>query len=259
VFDLPPTREPSGGVAATMDARRLARVALAMLAIGAAVPALAEQLIEIPFELEELSPTEAEARLGFIEERLDEGRRNAQVWQYGWTGVFGATLLASTAQAVLADAGDERVYQIVGAVKSAGALGQMLTDPLPARLGADPLRAVPADMAESRLRRLAVGERLLVENAARADSRYSWRRHLEGVTTNLIGGGVIYALGDSTDALVSTLSGILVGELQIWSQPWRATADLGDYRIAFPSTMASRGIEWQLRPTLHGVEVAFHF
>ncbi len=233
-------------------------VTVAALAFGAGAPVLAQQ-IEIPFELEDLSLTEAEARLGFIEERLDDGRRTAQVWQYGWTGAFAVGLVSSTAQAVLADDGDERVYQIVGAVKSAGALGQMLTDPLPARLGADPVRAVPADSAEGRLQRLAVGERQLVENAARAESRYSWRRHLEGVTTNLIGGGVIYALGDSTDALVSTLSGILVGELQIWSQPWRATSDLGDYRNAFPSTMASRGIEWQLRPTLHGVEVAFRF
>jgi hypothetical protein len=135
----------------------------------------------------------------------------------------------------------------------------MLTDPLPARLGADPLRAVPDGTPVGRLQRLALGERRLIENAARAESRYSWRRHLGGGTTNVIGGAVIYTLGDSTDALVSTLSGILVGELQIWTQPWRATADLDAYRTAFPTTMASRGIEWQLRPTLHGVEVAFRF
>ena len=53
---------------------------------------------------------------------------------------------------------------------------------------------------------------------------------------------------------ITDVSGILVGELQIWSQPWRATSDLADYRAAFPSTMA--GLDWQLRPTLHGVEVA---
>ena len=246
-------------MAATMDARSLGRLIVATLALAAAAPALAEQPIEIPFELEELSPSEAAARLGFIEERLDAGRFNAQVWQYGWTSVFGVGLVSSTAQAILADDGDERVFQIVGAVKSLGALGQMLTDPLPARLGADPIRAVPGDGADAPLQRLAVGEQLLVENAARADSRYSWRRHLEGVTTNLIGGGVIYALGDSTDALISTLSGILVGELQIWTQPWRASSDLADYRNAFPATMASRGIEWQLRPTLNGVELALKF
>ena len=217
------------------------------------------QDIEVPFELEDLSPAETDARLGFLEQRLDDGRFSAQAWQYGWTGIFGVGLVAGAAQAVLADDGDERVYQIVGTVKSAGALAQMLTDPLPARLGADPLRAVPGATLEGRQQRLALGERQLVENAARAESRYSWRRHAEGVTTNLIGGAVIYALGDSTDAMISTLSGILVGELQIWTQPWRATSDLADYRASFPSTMASRGLDWQLRPTLHGVEVAIRF
>ena len=233
-------------------------MAALMLAIGAAAPLAADE-IEIPFELEDLSPAETEARLGFIERRLDEGQLSAQVWQYGWTGVFGVGMVAGAAQAAMADDGDERVYQIVGAVKSAGGLAQMLTDPLPARLGAEPLRKVPDGTPEGRLQRLALGERQLIDNAARAESRYSWRLHLEGVTTNAIGGAVIYALGDSTDALVSTLSGILVGELQIWTQPWRAISDLDDYRAAFPSTMASRGIEWQLRPTLHGVEMAFRF
>ena len=236
----------------------MALVAAGMLTIGGGAPLAAEE-IEIPFELEDLSPTEADARLDFLKQRLDDGRFSAQAWQYGWTGVFGVGMAAGAAQAALADDADERVYQIVGAVKSAGALAQMLTDPLPARLGADPLRAVPDATPAGRLQRLALGERQLVGNAARAESRYSWRRHLEGVTTNVIGGTVIYALGDSSDALVSTLSGILVGELQIWTQPWRAIGDLDDYRAAFPSTMASRGIEWQLRPTLRGAEVAFRF
>ncbi len=238
--------------------RNVVLLAAGLLAIDGIAPLKAQEL-EIPFELEDLPPAETDARLEFLEQRLDEARFGAQIWQHGWTGVFGAGVALGAAQAVLADGGDERVYQIVGAVKSAGGLAQMLTDPLPARLGADPLRAVPDGKSESHLQRLAVGERQLVENAARAESRYSWRRHLEGGTTNAIGGAVIWGLGDSTDALVSTLSGIVVSELQIWTQPWRATADLDDYRASFPSTMASRGIEWQLRPRLNGVEVAFRF
>ena len=159
----------------------------------------------------------------------------------------------------MADDGDERVYNIVGAVKSAGATAQMVLDPLPARLGAEPMRAVPDGTREGRLQRLAVGERQLVVNSERADTRYSWRRHLEGVTTNLIGGAVIWGFGDSGDALISVLSGLAFGEAQIWTQPWRANGDLADYRTAFPTTMASRGIEWQLRPTLNGAELAFRW
>ena len=67
----------------------------------------------------------------------------------------------------------------------------------------------------------------------------------------------IYAFGDSKDALISVLSGIAFSEAQIWTQPWRANSDLTDYRNAFPTTIASRQIQWELRPTLRGVELAF--
>ena len=227
--------------------------------VAAAPLAAAAEDIEIPFEIEDLSAAELAARTDFLTERLDEGRRTAQLWQYGWTGAFGIGVVASTAQAVTADDGDARVLHIVGAVKSAGALAQMLTDPLPARLGTDPMRAVADSTRAGALQRLAVGERLLIENAARAESRFSLRRHVEGVTTNLIGGAVIWGFGDRTDALVSTLSGILVGELQIWSQPWRARRDLAEYRAAFPTTLASYGIDWQIRPRVNGVELALRF
>jgi hypothetical protein len=237
---------------------RGAGLLVAGLLVGLAGAARAQEP-ELPLSLEGLAPAEVDARLGFLEERLDAGRFTAQAWQYGWSGVFGAGAVLSAAQAVTADDGDERVYQIVGTVKSVGALAQMLTDPLPARLGAEPLRDVPAATPRGRLQRLAVGERQVVENAARAESRYSLRRHLEGVTTNLIGGAVIWALGDSRDAVLSTLSGIAVGEAQIWSQPWRATSDLDDYREAFSTTVASRGIQWELRPTLNGVQLAFRY
>lgn len=227
--------------------------------LAVAAGAACAQEPELPLSLEGLTPAEVDARLSFLEERLDAGRATARAWQYGWTGVFAVGAVLGAAQSITADNGDDRVYQIVGTVKSAGALADMLTKPLPARLGAEPMRAVPGTTPRDRQLRLAVGERTLVENAASAESRFSLRRHLEGVTTNLIGGAIIWALGSSKDAVFSTLSGIAVGEAQIWSQPWRATADLDDYREAFPSTIASRGLQWELRPMLNGVQLAFRY
>jgi hypothetical protein len=213
----------------------------------------------LDLQLGQLSDAEIDARLGFLEERLDAGRGTAQAWQYGWTGIYATTLAFGVGQAIATDSGDTRLANLVNAVKSAGALAQLVLDPLPARLGADPMRAVPAQDRQGRRERLAVGERQLRVNAVRADSRYSLQRHLEGVTTNLIGGAVIWAFGDPTDALVSTLSGIAFGEAQIWSQPWRAADDIADYRSAFPTTTAARGVDWELRPTPHGVQLALRF
>jgi hypothetical protein len=215
--------------------------------------------ILIPPRLERVPAEEIARRLGFLEERLDAGRRTAQAWQYGWTGIYATTLAVGVGQAIATDSGDTRLAAVVGAVKSAGALASLVAEPLPARLGADPLRAVPAEGRRGRLERLAVGERQLRLNVASAESRYSLRRHLEGVTTNLIGGAIIWAFGDPTDALVSTLSGIAVGEAQIWSQPWRATGDLEAYRAAFPTTLAERGVGWRVRPMPNGVQIAFSF
>ena len=99
-----------------------------------------------------------------------------------------------------------------------------------------PVRAVPGTTPRDRLLRLAVGERTLIENAASAESRFSLRRHLEGVTANLIGGAAIATFGDSGDAVRSTLIGIAIGEAEIWSQPWRATGDLRDYHAQFPGS-----------------------
>lgn len=230
--------------------------ALSALLLAAAPTSGMAQGVPVPPQLERLSEGEVDARLRLLEERLDAGRFSGQVWQQGWTGFYALTTLTSAAGAVAADDADGRVANLVGAVKSIGALAQLITDPLPARLGAAPMGEPAPDR---RLVRLALGERQLAENAARARSRFSLQRHLEGVTTNLIGGAVIWAFGDSGDAITSTLVGIAVGEAQIWSQPWRAEGDLAAYRTAFPTTTVQRAPGWELRPMGTGVQLALRF
>ena len=201
---------------------------------------------------QEAAPTdEIDRRLRFLEERLDAGRTTAQVWQYGWSGVFAVSAASNAWTLVDTDDGDDRVRAAVDGVKSVGALAQMLLNPLPARLGADPMRAEPG---RTREQRLALGESQLQVNAARAEERFDIRQHLKAVGVNLIGGGVIWAFGDSGDALASAATGILVSEAQIWSQPWRASGDLRDYRSTFPGALS-----WEIRPRPNGVELAFRF
>ena len=179
------------------------QIVLAGLLLAIPVGAARAQQIEVPPQLELLSDAEADARLSFLQERLDAGQTTAKTWQYGWTGIFSVGAVASTAQAIMADDGDERIYNIVGAVKSIGATRPDGTRPAacPPRRGADARGAGrharrPPAAAGRRRAKLAI-------NSERADTRYSWRRHLEGVTTNLIGGAVIWGFGDSRDALLS--------------------------------------------------------
>src|SRR5215213_4001914 len=124
---LPPALAAVGASSAGNERMRTARLLVAgLLVLGSAGAATAQDL-ELPLSLEGVSPDEANARLRFLDERLDAGRSTARAWQYGWTGAYGAGALAGAAQAVIADDGDEQVYNIVGAVKSAGALADLLT------------------------------------------------------------------------------------------------------------------------------------
>jgi hypothetical protein len=59
---------------------------------------------------------------------------------------------------------------------------------------------------------LAVGYRQPLVCAARAETRFSLRRHLLVVGGNLLGGPAILALGDAEDALQLTLIGTAIGE-----------------------------------------------
>ena len=231
---------------------------LLVLALAVAGQAAAEAPASKP-PLVLPSDAELAARLGFLEERLDAARPTALAWEYGWTGFYAVGFATNVVWAVKAGDGDDRVRGIVDATKSALATAEMvnlLRDPLPASHGAQPMRDVPGDGRAARLERLAVGERLLRESVARADTRYSWRRHLLGIATNLLGGAAIWTLGDGRDAAESTLIGIAVGEVQIWSQPWRAAGDLRDYEAQFPDAGQTA---WSVRARGPGVELAWRF
>lgn len=66
-------------------------------------------------------------------------------------------------------------------------------------------------------------------------SRTNWLPHLANVAINLTGGGVILGLGDAKDAAISTGVGLLVGEILVWTKPWRSLTDLEAYRRDFTS------------------------
>ena len=242
-----------------MDARSplLLAMALPWAISGPAAAEPAQQPSNSPVLA--LSDAELAARLDFLAERLDAGRPSALAWQWGWTGIYSAGFALNLTEAIRADDGDDRVRAVVDAAKSGLATIQTVTllrDPLAASLGARPMRDVPGDDRSSRLERLALGERQLLASAARAETRYSLPRHLVTIGANLLGGAAIYALGDSGDAVRSTLIGIAVGEAQIWSQPWRATGDLRDYRQTFAG---ASGISRAPRPMGTGLRLALRF
>lgn len=206
-----------------------------------------------------ISNSELDQRLKFVESRLASQDHKASYWQHGWTGFHSASAVVQGLLAVDADDSDDEVNYIVGAVKSTGALAQMLIKPMPAVESTSRFQTMPARSREERFRKLRQGEALLHENAERAATRTGWKRHLVGIGANLIGGAAIAALGDSSDAVTSTLLGITVSEASIWTEPSRASNDLKDYRENKWMRRETSGISWHIVPLARRVEVNIGF
>ena len=70
------------------------------------------------------------------DEVFESGAQQANVWQWGWTGIYASSLAYNAYQSSEASDPDDRFDARVGVVKSALALGGMLTDrqPHPAAL-----------------------------------------------------------------------------------------------------------------------------
>jgi hypothetical protein len=207
----------------------------------------------------EIGNTELDQRLEFVEKRLARQSPDARVWQYGWTGFHAASVVVQGILAVDADNNDDEVDYIVGAVKSTGALAQLLIRPLPAVKSTTRFQALPSRSREERIHKLMQGEALLHENADRAATRSSWKRHLVGIGANLIGGAAIAAFGDSSDAVTSTLLGIAVSETSIWTEPSRAANDLEDYQGNKWMQRETSEINWRIVPLARRVEVNIRF
>jgi len=203
--------------------------------------------------------TELDQRLEFVEKRLARQSPAARYWQSGWTGFHAASAVVQGILAVDADNNDDEVDYIVGAVKSTGALAQMLIRPLPAVQGSTRFQALPSRSREERIHKLMQGEAQLYENADRAATRSSWKRHLVGVGANLLGGIAIAAFGDSSDAVTSTLLGIAVSETSIWTEPARAVNDLKDYQNDKWMQRESSEVSWHIVPLARRIEVNIRF
>lgn len=208
--------------------------------------------------LEDMSESELEQRLRFIETRLAGLNPNATYWQYGWTGFYAASAVGQAALAIDEDDSDDEVAYLVGAVKSAGGLAQMLIKPLPAVSSYDNFQSLSSQTRAERLLKLQQGEALLQENALRAQQRYGVKKHAIGIAANLLGGVVIAAYGDSSDALPSAVLGIAISEAAIWTEPSRAATDLEDYRSEFDGAQKNSVRNWRLAPSNSGMGLVWN-
>ena len=98
---------------------RLRQLSRGTLAVGAAL------LLSLPAQ------AQTSADWAAYDEVFESGAQHAQWWDAGWTGIYAASLAFDAYQASEANDPDDRFDARVGVVKSALALGGMLTDRQP--------------------------------------------------------------------------------------------------------------------------------
>jgi hypothetical protein len=174
------------------------------------------------------------ARLRFIERRLEGEAACAQAWTWSWVGFNAAAGGYEVYRAVGAGNSAERVDEIVGGAKALIGIIGRLARPLSARMGAAELRGIAEATPGERARKLAFAERLLERNARQAAQRHALLPHVLNASLNLAGAIVVWVVANAPGtAWLSAGIGVAVGEVVIWTQPTRASQDLGDYERHF--------------------------
>jgi len=157
---------------------------------------------------------------------FEDGARHANIWQWGWTGIYATSLAVNAYQSSEASDPDDRFDARVGVVKSALAVGGMLTDrqPHPAALAEYQRLKASGDLS---------GVQALGLQLAQAErERRGWDARVSSLVVNGVAGAVIAADGRESDGAINFATGMLVNELQIWTQPNQASSAINRFQPA---------------------------
>ncbi len=203
-------------------------------------------------------PAPAESEWNAYLDALEDGAQQATLWRYGWGGVYAASLADNAYQASEADSADDRFDARVGGIKSALALAGVITEaqPHPAAYRRLQTLAEHRDAAH-----LAEARELMRATAAEERQRRAWQARLGSLVINTLGGLAI-GVGDDRprDGAISFATGMLVGELQLRTQPGQAGVALNRFqpaRLTLGDTRFNYQYAWTLAPDRVGVQIRY--
>jgi hypothetical protein len=206
-----------------------------------------------------LTEDQIDKRLAFLTERLDDTQLHAAAWNYGWLTVNGGGMIWSAVNAGLDD-GNDRINNAMQAGKSLIGVTYILTDPMPGRHGADPIRALPSSTRAEKLEQLEQAERLFRQTVRRSQERKSWLMHIGNFGLHAVTASVLLGLGEEKDAAMSFFIDSAVGELQIWTRPWEPVQDWEEYqRLVATGLPEQPQTSWRIAPTGRGLTLLVGF
>jgi hypothetical protein len=177
-----------------------------------------------------LSDSEVDARLAFVEGRLEAGTAAANRWSYGWLATYGTLSLLQVGVALGTTSPTLRRDAAVGGVAASVGVVPFGLFPFTPRFAADRLRAWPSSTPDERRHKLARGEALLKKSAEAERFGRSWVPHVLGNSV-AIAWGFVLALGYHRIAtgIITGSVGVGLVEVQIWTQPTAAIHDWDEY------------------------------
>ena len=213
-----------------------------------------------------LAQIDSELRLRFIQDQLAPAAHRARVWTWAWGLGYGAATVGSLALVPLFDDPGQRVDQYFSASKSAVATVTTFVPPLSVMADQRTLAARAASASGTtedadRCALLSDAEDRLARDAEQEARVGSWLWHAGGILFNLAAG---LALGFGWDrwpsAVLQMASGIVIGEIQIYTQPVDAVEALRRYRAGdlSPATRAA-GPAFSLAPYGGGLMITMAF
>jgi hypothetical protein len=204
-------------------------------------------------------------RIQLIQNMLDRGRPNANLWWYGWLAGYSAATVAQGAVFILSDEKATRQDMALGAATTLlGAAGQLLTPNEPGR-AAERLLQIEGGDAEARLQKLQDAEELLKASALREKAGRSWKIHAITGAVN-VSSGLITWLGFKRDLWAGVQNfalNTIITETQIWTQPTKAMKDYQSYCRRYKKgeelVSMKHNINWFVSASPGGIELKIVF
>ncbi len=170
-------------------------------------------------------------RIQVIQEMLDQGKKNANLWWYGWLAGYSAATVAQGAVVISSDKLATRQDMALGAITTLlGAAGQVIA-PMTPGYAPDRLKELPEGSPEENRKKLTAAEKLLEECALREKEGRSWKIHVVDGAANLSCGFIVWLGFKRTipAGLENVALNTVICEAQIFSQPTRAIKDYAAY------------------------------
>ncbi|MDD4994260.1 MAG: hypothetical protein PHR83_18720 [Paludibacter sp.] len=173
----------------------------------------------------------AHERIQYIQQALNQSRKNVNVWWYGWLGIYGVATVGQGAAFLLSHDLNTRQDMALGTGTAlVGLVGQVLM-PLNTGHDADIIAQLPETTKAEQLSKLAKAEELFKLNATNEKIGRSWQIHALNEAVNL-GSGLITWIGYKRsvwEGVGTFLLNSVVTETQIWTQPNRTQKDYENY------------------------------